>query len=114
MNADRKKALRDAYKAKPAVGGVYCIRCSGNQRLYIQPSADIAGQQNRYNFAISTGTCPDPSLRDEWRQYGVASFSFTVLDELQKSESQTQKEFTDDIDALYEIWLAKSQNGELE
>ena len=113
MNADRKKALKDTYKSKPVTGGVCCIRCSGNQRVCIQATRNIEGLRNRYNFAIATGTCPDPTLRGEWERYGTGSFSFAVLDEIQKRETQTDKEFAEDIDALYEIWLEKSQNGDL-
>lgn len=113
MNTDRRKELKHAYKTKPVVGGVYCIRCSGNQRLYIQPTVDMEGIRNRFQFAVSTGTAPDPSLRGEWETYGIGSFTFTVLDELKKSETQTQKAFREDINALYEIWLEKAQKGEL-
>ena len=114
MNVERKKALKSAYREKPTVGGVYCIRCSGNGRLFVQPNVNIEGVQNRYQFAVSMGTCPDPSLRGEWERYGAESFSFTVLDELKKSEAQTQKEFVDDLNALYEIWLEKARSGDLD
>lgn len=113
MNPDRKKELKNTYKSKPAVGGVCCIRCSGNQRPYIQATRDIEGLKNRFRFAVSTGTCPDPTLRGAWEKYGAASFSFAVLDQITKGENQTQKEFADDVTALYEIWLEKAQNGDL-
>ena len=113
MHTDRKKQLKNAYKDKPAIGGVCCIRCSGNQRAYLQASRNIEGLRNRFDFAISMGTCPDPSLRGEWEKYGSGSFTFTVLDEIQKGETQSDKDFADDIDALYEMWLERSQRGEL-
>lgn len=113
MNADRRKALRDAYKSKPVIGGVCCIRCSGNGRVCIQSTRNIEGLRHRFDFAISMETAPDPTLRGEWEQYGASSFSFSVLDEITKKEGQTDREFADDIDALYEIWLEKSQSGDL-
>lgn len=113
MNADRKKELKSSYQTKPIVGGVCCIRCSGNNRVCIQATRNIEGLKNRYRFAISTGGSPDPTLRGEWEKYGAESFSFTVLDELQKRETQTDKAFSDDIDALYKIWLEKAQNGDV-
>ena len=113
MNADRKKELKNAYGSKPVIGGVCLIRCSGNQRLRLQATRNIEGLRNRYNFAISTGTSPDPTLSDECDKYGAGSFTFTVLDELKKGDTQSDKEFADDIDALYEIWLEKLQSGEL-
>lgn len=113
MDSARRKALRDAYKAKPAVGGVCCIRCAGNQWVCIQATRDIEGLKNRFAFAMATGTAPDPTLRGEWEKYGAESFSFTVLDELKMGEDQTPEAFKEDIDALYEIWLEKSRQGDL-
>lgn len=111
MGSDRRKELRDSYKAKPVIGGICCIRCSGNQRMYMQATRNIDGLRNRFNFAMKTKTAPDPSLVDEWKQYGTDSFSFEVLEELKKGVDQTDKEFGDDIDALYEMWLEKSQEN---
>ena len=112
MNADKKKLLRDSYKAKPVTGGVCCIRCSGNGRVCIQSTRNIEGLRHRYDFAISIGSSPDPTLQSEFETYGVSSFSFSVLDELQKGEDQTDKEFAADIDALYEMWQEKANSGE--
>ncbi len=107
MDAARKKELKDSYKNRTKIGGICCIKCSGNQRMYLQATNDTTSLRNRYDFAISTGSCPDPSLRSEWVKYGTESFSFTVLEEIKKGEDQTEKEFSDDIKVLYEIWLDK-------
>ncbi len=107
MDAARKKALMNAYKEKPVIGGVCCIKCSGNGREYLQSTRNIEGLRNRFNFALSMGTCPDPSLAKECDEYGAASFTFEVLEELKKGESQTDREFADDIEALYDMWVEK-------
>jgi len=109
VNADQKKSLKDAYKEKQMVGGVYRIQCSGNQRAWIKATKNLAGQQNKYGFAIATGTAPEPGMRNEWLQYGVDSFSFTVLETLTKKKDQTEEEFGEDIDTLLEMWTEKNQ-----
>ena len=111
MDTARRKELRNAYKSRPIVGGVCCITCSGNQRRLLQATRNIEGLKNRFDFAMSTGTSPDPSLRGEWEKYGSTSFSFSVLEEIEKMESQTQQDFADDIDALYKMWLEKPEFG---
>lgn len=113
MDVARKKELKDTYKSRTKIGGICCIKCDGNQRLYLQATNDTASLRNRYRFAISTGSCPDPSLRKDWTKYGEKSFSFTVLEEIKKEESQSEKEFLDDINVLYEIWLEKIDNSAL-
>lgn len=112
MDPAKKKQLKDAYKSKPAVGGVYCIACSGNQRRYIKSTVDIEGIQHRFNFALSMKTCPDPALYAEWNAYGTESFSLEILEELKIKEGQTAKEFANDVALLRELWLEKTEGGE--
>lgn len=114
MDLSKKRALKNAYKEKPAVGGVCCIRCSGNGQSYLQATTNMEGLKNRFHFAMSIGSSPDPSLQSEWEKYGGDAFSFTVLEEIEKKETQSQKEFRDDVNVLYELWLEKQQAGELD
>lgn len=107
MDTLRKKDLKNAYQAKPAIGGVYSIQCSGNRRVWIKSTLNMAGQQNKFAFSISIHSCPDPGMRKEWIQYGEQSFSFAVLETLQKKETQTEAEFAEDISVLHTLWLEK-------
>lgn len=107
MNADKRKQLRDEYKSKQQTGGVYAIVCSGNNKRYIRSSVDLEGIQNRFRFAQSTRCCPEPWLRDDWTQFGTDSLSMVVLEELQKKEDQTPREFAEDVKLLCDMWLEK-------
>jgi len=112
MNAGKRKSLKEAYKDKPMVGGVYRVQCNGNQRSWIKATKNLAGRQNKFGFAIATGTAPEPGMRSEWLQYGVKSFSFTVLETLTQKKDQTEQEFGEDIDALLKMWTEKDQGNE--
>ena len=63
--------------------------------------------RNRFEFTLATKTALEPSMRNEWVKYGAASFSCEVLEEIRKGKDQTDKEFLDDIAALYEMWLER-------
>ena len=104
-----KKELQEQYKNRIVIGGVYCIECNGNGRRWIKSTKDIAGQKNRFEFFISTNCCPEPSMSTEWNQYGAKTFSFVVLDEIKKGETQTEREFTEDIEVLLKMWIEKQQ-----
>lgn len=100
-----KKEIKEQYKNRVVAGGVYCIKCSGSGRKWIKSSPDLAGQINKFEFFVSTNSCPEPAMRSDWNQYGAEAFSISVLEKLEKKETQSDEEFADDIRALYEMWL---------
>lgn len=114
MDKDKRKALQNAYKNRSVVGGVYCVKCSGNGRIWLRSTTDMEGAKNRVLFSLKMKGAPEPSMLRECSEYGWESFSFAVIEELKKKEDQTDKEFADDIATLLEIWTEKYERGELE
>ncbi|NCB30242.1 MAG: GIY-YIG nuclease family protein [Clostridia bacterium] len=110
---ENKKELKDLYKSRVIVGGVYRITCSGSGRTWLKSTKDLQGQANKFRFAIQNHTCPEPGMRADWLQHGAASFSFAILEELEKRNTQTDAEFSEDIRTLFKMWLEKSENGSL-
>lgn len=107
METAKRNELKKAYRGRTPVGGIYCIRCQGNQRQWIKSTKDLASQQNKFAFALSIQSCPEPCMRAEWAQYGGQTFTFTVLDPLSRKEDQTEQEFGEDIALLLALWTEK-------
>ncbi len=114
MEGQTKKELQSQYKNRTIVGGIYCITCNGSGRVWLKSAKDLPGQKNKFEFFTSTNSCPEPGMRSDWEQYGAASFSFSVLEELEKKETQTDREFNEDLKLLLELWMEKSQKEEQE
>ncbi len=104
-----KRELQQQYKNRVVIGGVYCVICEGNGHTWIRSAKDIAGQKNKYEFFIKTNLCPEPGMNADWSRYGAESFRFSVLEELEKGEIQTDREFTEDLKVLLELWNEKYQ-----
>ena len=107
MEKERKKQIAAAYKERRNVGGVYSITNTATGERHIFSTADVKGMENRFLFMKSTATCPVLFLRKEWEEYGADAFAFEVLETLEQGETQTPKEFKEDLTALLEIWLEK-------
>ena len=46
-------------------------------------------------------------LQKDWETFGAGAFQLKVLKELEKKDTQTSKEFSDDIKMLHELYLEK-------
>lgn len=107
---DRRDKIA-AYKARPITGGVFCIKNTITGRILLQAATDLHGCKNRFDFSQMTGSCIEHRLQQDWKQYGAQAFAFEILDTMEKKETQTSREFRDDIDALLESWREKLQEN---
>ena len=101
---DHRKELKERYKNRTVVGGVYRIWCRESGRAWIKAARDLASQVSRFQFAVSSNLCPEPGMRSDWETYGAASFSFEILEEIKQEKTQSDEEFASDVDALLELW----------
>ena len=109
---DTKKKLRAQYKDTDAVGGVYLIRNTVNNKILLDAAADLKSRKNRFEFSQKTGSCVEMKLQKDWATYGRQQFVLEVLEVLEKGKTQTHEEFKADIGFLKEIWLDKLSNEE--
>lgn len=56
---------------------------------------------------MATDTCVQAALAADWRAFGRDSFTFEVLEEIEKGTEQTDQEFRADLEALADIWREK-------
>ncbi|MDF2485962.1 MAG: hypothetical protein K0R46_2130, partial [Herbinix sp.] len=59
MDKLSKKEIKEQYKNRTVIGGVYCIKCNGSGRKWIKSTKDITGQINKFEFFVSTNLCPE-------------------------------------------------------
>lgn len=113
MDKLAKRTRTTEYKERKIIGGVYAVRNTVNGKRLILSASDLQGSKNRFVFSQQTNGCVNPKLSRDWEQFGAGSFAFEVLEELEKKETQTSKEFAEDIKTLEEIWLEQLNPAEL-
>jgi hypothetical protein len=110
MDKTSRKALKEQYHNRKVIGGVYCIKCSGKTDVWFRATTDIQGAKNRFQFSVSTDSCPEICMMAAWKESGASGFSFEIIEEIEKKETQTEREFYDDVNTLLELWLEKNRN----
>lgn len=107
MNKDRRKELREQYKTRKVVGGIYRIVNGENGRFYLQSTDDMQATRNWFGTFHVFESCSLPPLQGDWKQYGAQVFSLEELDHLEKGSEQTREEFQMDLKTLLEMWDEK-------
>jgi len=113
VDESTKKELRSQYKEREIIGGVYLIRNTMNNKVFIDATADLQGSKNRFEFSVETGSCVYMKLLSDWKEQSGSGFAFEVLEELRKSETQTPENFKSDLGLLKSMWLEKLSGEQL-
>ena len=107
MKPQNKKDLIAAYKQRPQIGGIYAVTNKETGKSLVLASADIGGIRSRYEFSAMMGGCFHPKLQQDVNRFGAGAFSFAVLEEMEKKNTQTDREFAEDLEVLLSLWLEK-------
>jgi transcriptional regulator with XRE-family HTH domain len=99
-----KRELKEEYKSRTVIGGIYRLTCHANGESWIRSTTDLQACKNRIEFSKVTKSCPESCVLSAWKEYGPDAFSFEVLEEITKGELQSSREFSEDVSTLLEIW----------
>lgn len=105
-----KKELKEQYKNRTCIGGIYCVQCTKSSTKWLRSTTNLIGSKNRFNFSVLTNACLDIYMAEDWKLYGASSFVFEILEEITKKETQSDREFADDVEILLEIWTERWNN----
>jgi group I intron endonuclease len=100
---DTKKELKEAYKRRKVIAGVYQIRNKANNKIYVGSSNDLTAIWNRNQFQLNGGLHLNAALQKEWKEYGGDSFVYEILAELKESgdEPRDYKKEAEELELLY-------------
>ena len=108
-----RKELQSQYKEREVLGGVYAIRNTIQNKLFLDVTADLHGMQNRFAFAQKTGSGLHLKLQQDWAAQKGEGFVFEILDEMVKSREQSNAAFLEELNLLKDMWLEKLGDSDL-
>ncbi|GAB6154421.1 hypothetical protein JCM17380_31710 [Desulfosporosinus burensis] len=104
---DRKQELKQPYKETKIEAGVYQIKNTINDKIFIESTPNLK-TINGKRFTLDMGTYQNKLLQNEWTEFGSEAFVFEVLEILEIPEEG----YFDTKDALKKLkaqWLNELQ-----
>ena len=102
---DRRQA-KLAYKLSHRSMGVFQIRNTVNQKIFIDSSLDMPAKINRHKFQLNAGNHPAKELQKDWNEKGQEQFEFEILEPVLTREDPAY-DYRADLNFLENLWLEK-------
>ena len=77
-----RKELKDEYKQRKTQMGVFEIRNTINNKIFIDSGIDVNAKWNRHQLQLKMGMHKNKSLQNDWDSQGAQDFVFNVLSEI--------------------------------
>lgn len=104
---DRRKELKEQYKQRKVIGGIYRIMNRENGRFYLRSTDDMQATRNWFGGCQMLDSCSLPPIQEDWKKFGAGAFYVDELDLLEKGEAQSREEFANDLKVLLALWDEK-------
>src|SRR6267142_1998206 len=105
MNQDSKR-LKQAYKTSKKPMGVFLIRNTVSDKIFLASGLDLRGIINRHKFQLSIGSHQNKALQHDWNELDSTRFEFEILDQMEptgEASFDSRRELT----FMEQMWLEK-------
>jgi len=104
----RSKKLKQEYKLAKRPMGVFLIRNTTNNKVFVVSGIDLQGIINRHKFELSAGGHKNLELQRDWNELGAAMFEIEIVDQMEPLDDpgfDARRELA----FMEEMWLEKLQ-----
>ena len=101
-----KKQLKNDYQLAKRPLGVFLIRNTTNDKVFVGAGLNLQGIINRHKFALSAGGHNSKELQKDWNELGADKFDFEILDQMEPLDTpgfDARRE----LNFMEEMWLEK-------
>lgn len=104
-----KKELKNLYKEKKFRMGVFQLRNTSNQKIFIGSSTDLDAIWNRLQTELKFGSYPNRELQNDWTALGADHFEFEILSEVKPDEENKDTNYRKEVRQLEEMFIEELQ-----
>jgi len=101
-----KAAAKLEYKLSHRPMGVFQIRNTTNDKVFIDSSTNVPGKINRHTFALKAGLHASKALQADWNEFGENAFEFETLEPVEPRDDANY-DYAADLEILEGLWLEK-------
>jgi len=103
-----KKELKENYKQKILKIGVFQIRNTVNEKIYLGSSVNLDAIWNRNRMELNFNGHRNELLQSEWKQYGEEAFRFEILAEIEQKDGE-KTDCNYEVKKLEEMFIEELQ-----
>lgn len=104
-----KKEIKDSYKEMKFRIGVFQIKNTVNNKIYIECSTDLVAIWNRHKFQLNGGLHPNDNLQKEWNEFGEENFKYEILSEITQNDIKTIDHYRREAKQLEAMFIEELQ-----
>lgn len=104
---DRKKELREQYKAMRPPMGLFAVRTVDSNKYFLVTTPNLKGKMNSVAFQLKNGALPNRALQKDYIEQGAEAFVIEVLQELEYDKDESKTDYKDELEILKMIWEEK-------
>lgn len=106
-----RKEIINEYKKMKTQMGVFQIRNTINNKIFIDCSVDMLSLWNRHMTELNLGSHHNLSLLNDWKKNGQENFCFEIITELKENDKENIN-YRKELKLLQEMIIEENQTVE--
>lgn len=111
---DRRKELKELYKAMKPDMGVFIICNNSNNKSYIEATQDLKGTMNSTRFKLNANSHINKELQKDWTDKGEDNFTIEIVENLKYDKDESKTDYKDELAILKMICEERLQKQDVE
>ena len=103
-----KKEVREEYKQMKFRMGVFQIRNTVNNKIFVEGSNDLVAIWNRHRFQLNFGNHPNKALQADWKELGEDKFKYEIIGEVEQTDTGNV-DYRKEVKVLEEMLIEELQ-----